>query len=108
MTPCARGAHACPAATWGVRGEGQAEAVRSREDELVGVGRGGSAGVRACVPGPAGGVVQSGDGGAEKGLVPLGDYKAVNEQVEKSPSVMPNQEADMVDLSSSHFFGKSW
>ena len=25
-------------------------------------------------------------------------YKAVNEQVEKSPGVMPNQEADMVDL----------
>ena len=38
----------------------------------------------------------------------VSDYRAVNEQVEKSPSVMPNQEADMVDLSSSHFFGKSW
>ena len=33
-------------------------------------------------------------------------YRAVNEQVEKSPSVMPNQEADMVDLSSARFFGK--
>ena len=29
--PPARGAHACPAETWGVRGEGQAEAVRSRK-----------------------------------------------------------------------------
>ena len=58
--------------TWGVRGEGQAEAILSREDELVGVVRGGSVGVRARVPEPAGGVVQSGDGGAEKGLVPLG------------------------------------
>ena len=28
----------------------------------------------------------------------LNDYKAVNEQVEKSSGVMPNQEADMVDL----------
>ena len=46
----------------GVRGEGQAEAVRSREDELVGVVRGGSVGVRARVPEPAGGMVQSGDG----------------------------------------------
>ena len=27
----------------------------------------------------------------------VSDYKAVNEQV-KSPDVMPNQEADMVDL----------
>ena len=72
MTPCARGAHACPAETWGVCGEGQAEAVRSREDELVGVERGGSVGVRARVPEPAGGIVQSGDGGAEKRLVPLG------------------------------------
>ena len=35
--------------------------------------RGGSVGVRACGPEPAGGVVQSGDGGAEKGLVPLGE-----------------------------------
>ena len=71
---CARGAHACPAETWGVRGEGQAEAVRSREDEVVGVVRGGSLlGIRARVPEPAGGVVQSGDGGVEKGLVPLGE-----------------------------------
>ena len=46
---------------------------RSREDELVGVVRGGSVCVRARVPAPAGGVVQSGDGGAEKGLVPLGE-----------------------------------
>ena len=28
VDPPARGAHACPAETWGVRGEGQAEAVR--------------------------------------------------------------------------------
>ena len=33
-------------------------------------------------------------------------YKAVNEQVEKSPGVMPNQEADMVDLLSARIFGK--
>ena len=37
----------------------------------------------------------------------VSDYKAVNEQVEKSPGVMPNQEADMVDLLSARFFGKS-
>ena len=50
-------------------------------------------------------MVQSGDGGAEKRLVPLvSDYNAVNEQVEKSPGVMPNQEADMVDLLSARFF----
>ena len=48
----------CPAETWGVRGEGQAEAVPSREDELVGVVRGGSVGVRARVPEPVGGVVR--------------------------------------------------
>ena len=65
------------AETWGVRGEGQAEAVRSREDELVGVVRGGSVGVRARVPEPAGGGVQSGDGGAEKGLSSLGGRLAV-------------------------------
>ena len=35
----------------------------------------------------------------------VSDYKAVNEQVEKSPGVMPNQEADMVDLLSARFFG---
>ena len=34
----------------------------------------------------------------------LVSYKAVNEQVEKSPGVMPNQEADMVDLLSALFF----
>ena len=28
----------------------------------------------------------------------VSDYKAVNDQVEKSPGVMPNQEADMVDF----------
>ena len=28
----------------------------------------------------------------------VSDHKAVNEQVEKSLGVMPNQEADMVDL----------
>ena len=48
-------------------------AVRSREDEMVGVVRGGSVGVRARVPEPTGGVVQSGDGGAEQILVPLGE-----------------------------------
>ena len=37
----------------------------------------------------------------------VSDYKAVNEQVEKSPGVMPNQEADMVDLLSARFFDKS-
>ena len=37
MTPLRAWSHACPAETWGVRGEGQAEAVRSREDVLVGV-----------------------------------------------------------------------
>ena len=36
----------------------------------------------------------------------MSDYKAVNEQVEKSPGVMPNQEADMVDLLSARFFGE--
>ena len=36
----------------------------------------------------------------------MSDYKAVNEQVEKSPGVMPDQEADMVDLLSPRFFGK--
>ena len=66
VDPPARGAHACPAETWGVRGEGQAEEVRSREDELVGIVRGVSVGVRARVPEPAGGMVQSNDGGAEK------------------------------------------
>ena len=35
----------------------------------------------------------------------VSDYKAVNEQVDKSPGVMPNQEADMVDLLSVRFFG---
>ena len=64
----------------GVRGEGQAEAVRSREDELVGVVRGGSVGVRARVPEPAGGMVQSGDGGAEKRLVPLGERQQGGER----------------------------
>ena len=36
----------------------------------------------------------------------VSDYKAVNEQVEKSPGVMPNQESDMTDLLSARFFGK--
>ena len=36
----------------------------------------------------------------------VSDYKAVNEQVEKSPGVMPNQEPDMMDLLSARFFGK--
>ena len=36
----------------------------------------------------------------------VNDYKAVNEPVEKSPGVMPNQKADMVDLLSVRFFGK--
>ena len=34
----------------------------------------------------------------------MSDYKAVNAQVEESPGVMPNQEADMVDLLSALFF----
>ena len=34
----------------------------------------------------------------------VSDYKAVNKQVEKSPCVMPNQEADKVDLLSARFF----
>ena len=37
----------------------------------------------------------------------VSDYKAVNEQMEKSPGVMPNQEADMVDLLSARFL-VSW
>ena len=37
----------------------------------------------------------------------VSDCKAVNEHVEKSPGVMPKQEADMVDLLSARFFGKS-
>ena len=49
-------------------------------------------------------MVQSGDGGAEKDSLRLvSDYKAVNEQVEKSQGVMPNQEADMVDLLSASY-----
>ena len=36
----------------------------------------------------------------------VGDYQVVNEHVEKSPGVMPNQEADMVDLLSARSFGK--
>ena len=36
----------------------------------------------------------------------MSDYKAVNEQVEKSPGVMPNQEAGMVDLLTARFFDK--
>ena len=36
----------------------------------------------------------------------VSDYEAVNERVEKPPGVMPNQEADMVDLLSARFFGK--
>ena len=52
-------------------------------------------------------MVQFGDGGAEKDSFRLvSDYKAVNEQVEKFPGVMPNQEADMVDLLSARFFCK--
>ena len=70
--------------------------------------RGGSVGVRARVPEPAGGVVQSGDGGAEKNSFRLvSDCKAVNEQVEKSPGVTPNQAADMVDLLTARFL-VSW
>ena len=81
--------------------------VRSREDKLVGVVRGGSVGVRARVPEPAGGVVQSGDGSAEIYSFRLvSNYKAVDEQVEKSLVVMPNQEADIGDLLSARFFGK--
>ena len=36
----------------------------------------------------------------------MSDYKTVNEQVEKSPGVMLNQKADMVDLLGGRFFGK--
>ena len=36
----------------------------------------------------------------------VSDFKAVNEQVEKSPGVMSNQEADMVDVLSARFFGR--
>ena len=36
----------------------------------------------------------------------MSDYKTVNEQVEKSPGVMLNQAADMVDLLGGRFFGK--
>ena len=36
----------------------------------------------------------------------VSDSKAVNEQVEKSQGVMPNQEADMVDLLSGRFVRK--
>ena len=34
----------------------------------------------------------------------VSNYTAGNEQVEKSPGVMHNQEADMVDLLSARFF----
>ena len=34
------------------------------------------------------------------------DYAAVNDQVEKSPGVMPNQESDMSDLLTARCFGK--
>ena len=81
-----RGAHACPAETWGVRGEGQAEAVRFREDELVGVVRGGSVGIRGRVPEPAGSMASPAMAVPKQDSFRLvSDYKAVNEQVEKSP-----------------------
>ena len=52
-------------------------------------------------------MAQSVEDGAERDSFRLvSDNKAVNEQVEKSPGVMPNQEADMVDLLSARFFGK--
>ncbi|CAN0043371.1 unnamed protein product [Sphacelaria rigidula] len=37
----------------------------------------------------------------------VSDYGATNDQVEKSPGVMPSQESDMIDLSSARCFGKS-
>ena len=36
----------------------------------------------------------------------MSGYNVVKEQVEKSPGVMPNQEADMVNPLSARFFGK--
>ena len=52
-------------------------------------------------------MVQSGDGSAEIYSFRLvSNYKAVDEQVEKSLVVMPNQEADIGDLLSARFFGK--
>ena len=106
MTPLRAWSHACPAETWGVRGEGQAEAVRSREDVLVGV-------VAALL---AFGLVfrnLQAVGSSPAMAVPkkdsfrlVSDYKAVNEQVQKSPGVMPNQEADIVDLLRARFYGK--
>ena len=52
-------------------------------------------------------MVQSGDGAAKTDSFRLvSDYKVVNEQMEKFLGVMPNQEADMVDLLSARFFGK--
>ena len=53
-------------------------------------------------------MAQSVEDGAERDSFRLvSDNKAVNEQVEKSPGVMPNQEADMVDLLSARFL-VSW
>ena len=79
--------------------------VRSREDELVGVVRGGSVGVRAlfrnlqAVWSSAAMAVPKKDS-----FRLVSDYKAVNKQVEKFPGVMPNQEADMVDLLSCRLY----
>ena len=36
----------------------------------------------------------------------MGSEMCIRDRVEKSPGVMPNQEADMVDLLSARFFGK--
>ena len=36
----------------------------------------------------------------------VSDYRAVNKQIKKVPSVMPNQEAEMADLRGAPFFGK--
>ena len=35
----------------------------------------------------------------------VGDFRAVNKQVEKVPSVMPDQEASMAKLTAARFFG---
>ena len=35
----------------------------------------------------------------------VGDFRAVNKQVKKVPSVMPDQEASMAKLTAARFFG---
>ena len=43
---------------------------------------------------------------AKGGFRFVSDYRAVNEQIEKLSSVMPNQEAEMTDLRGATCFGK--